>query len=209
MKHIHTKIAGVVLGMTLLFSGAPAYAQSQHDLLRAQLIDLITQLIEQLQDELQEQLDAENKSTTSSKPKLTVDGYHPIGSDDQYAKVTFTIPVKAAGDTDLEFDNYNAFIFEVDGVEYTGAELNDGTTLPGYNVTIEDSDDNQIDSGYILRDGQSETFIIKIIVDATETDQGTGEYEIELDEIQYHEIESGRNSKLPINLDSDPIDLLA
>lgn len=212
MKKIQTKIITGVLLFTGLFIGSQAYAQPSESQLRAQMIDVLTELIAKLKEQvLLEEQGVTESNTHESETESTkmVDGYHMIGSDNEYAKVTFNIPVRAAGDSDLEFDGYDAFIFEIDGDEYSATELNDGVTLPGYQVTIEDGDDDVITSGYILRDGQSETFTIKIILDVNETNTGTGEYEIELDSIVYLDIESGRTDELKTNLDSDPIDLLA
>lgn len=157
-------------------------------------------------DNNQEKSDTKKTSEkTTDNNRLQIDGYNPIGTDQHIAKVDFIIPVKAGGDSDLEFDGYDSFIFEIGGVEYSGTEINN---LEGYSLDIENSDNQQITTGYIIQDGRSETFEITIFVDARETTKGTGNYEIELDSIEYIEIENNRNGVLAINRDSDEITLL-
>ena len=186
--------------MTLLFSGAPAYAQSQHDLLRAQLIDLITQLIEQLQNELEQtnEVIIEQKNTLSKKEQAlqrladkksgyNVDGYNAKGSNGSGAEVVFELDLDGDSDNDgIVIEDLMAnILFEVKDPTSTRT----GETLAdmagdGYIVTIEDGDEDAITptTNFVI-DG-SETVVITIEVNAT-TLGLNGDFEVELTEIQW------------------------
>jgi hypothetical protein len=139
-------------------------------------------------------------------PKISVDGYNEIGDDTNIASVLFNFTLEANSDSDIEINGYDSFIFEIDGIKYTGMEI---AALSGYSIDIEDSEGDEITSGYTINNGRDEDFEILIFVDASETDKGTGGYLIEFDSIKYFETNTLRNGVLNINKDSQRINLLA
>jgi hypothetical protein len=174
------------------------------------LSDLLNDLLNDLQKDLDKDKD-KNKDGDDKKYKdkdedKYVNGYYAVGNDGNIAKTIFTVPVKIDGDTDIQINGYDAFIFELEGNQYTGNQIN---ALAGYTIEIQDSEGDNVEVGYLIKDGTKEEFEIKIFVDARSTLQGTGEYEIELDSLKYLEVDNAINSVLHINKDSQEIDLLA
>lgn len=160
--------------------------------------------------------------TTAAKVKFTVDVKADGDEDITLDGLT--------GVTTEEGDVYNAFVFEIAGSEYfansdgtlvsravgvdTVANTADDveTVLAGYTVDIEDSSNDDLLAGDNdeINDGSTETYVITIIVDATTTVAGTGEYEIELTEINWTEDVgvSDTQGTLDVSLTSDEVDLL-
>jgi peptidoglycan hydrolase-like protein with peptidoglycan-binding domain len=143
----------------------------------------------------------------------SVDGYVEVGSDDDAAKATFKVEVKADGDEDIRIDN---FMFSYDNGS-------DTVTVPvaGYTVTVKDGDGDAVAltagtttlaTPFEINDGSTEEFTITVFYSA----QAAGEYELELASISWTEDTLGNGfalgttpGSLTVSLEAEEIDLVS
>lgn len=161
----------------------------------------------------------------------SVDGYNEVGSDDDAAKATFVVEVKADGDEDmqvyaieLDLDGTTVFygletqdLYSTAALALAGAAGDVAATnvTNGHTITVK-ADDDAVTDVVTINDGATEEFEVTVFLSAP----AAGEYELELESITWEEDTNGDGDfddtgadqvagSLTVSVEADDIDLVA
>jgi hypothetical protein len=200
MKTLHKTLIGSVIALSLFLSGSQAYARTAESQIRAQLIELITQLIAELQEQLiQESLEVEVEEydptqsdsypTQSSNNVFTKsETVQADGSDNDYVEFEIEFNLNSFGRDAFISQNSSAFNFSiVDAgsglVVYDSDGIQNGSAIWSFSSSAD------LDSGdYRIDEDNPENFKLTVSYNPNEggvSQPGSGSYRMRLDSVEY------------------------